>query len=125
MGGSAYKERLWGSTHLVTEDIGMGMGDIAINFTSPIEFGFDAKKLKNPNILSIICSVGSANMVHIARKNPKGIGIELRTRFWFPLHDGHSVPEELLRGLTFHALEEYSHLGQLLPKVCEEFSLKN
>ena len=120
----AYKERLWGSTHLVTEDIGMGMADISINFTSPVEFGFDAEKLKNSNVLTIISSMGLTKMAHIFRKNPKGLGIELRTRFWFSSHEGHSVPEELLRGLTFHALEEYTHLGELLPKVYEEFCVK-
>jgi hypothetical protein len=113
-------ERNWDCIHHVNEDIGMGAGEIKINFVSPEEFGFDMKRFKEPNASTAVCAVGGSRMVHIARKIEGGI--ELRTRFWFPseLH----VPLALLKGLNYHALEEYSNLAKILPSLYQEYGPK-
>lgn len=113
-------EKNWDVTHTVNEDIGMGAGDLKIGFVSPKEFGFDMNRFKLPSVATAVCASGGSQMVHIAR--PVKGGIELRTRFWFP-SQAH-VPLELLKGLNYHALEEYSNLAKILPSLYKEFGPK-
>ena len=116
-----WNERLWHTTHHVTEDIGVGPSEISINFVSPAEFGFDMQKYNASGVGTAICAVGAAKMLHIARTTQDG-GVELRTRFWFPAEA--KVPMEMLKGLNLHALEEYSNLASFLPEIYREFGPK-
>lgn len=114
------RQRNWGVTHIVNEDIGVGAGEIQINFVSPMEFGFDMDQFKEPNAATAICAMGVAKMVHIAR--PMNGGIELRSRFWFAANA--HVPIVLLKGLNYHALDEYSNLAAILPSLYKEYGPK-
>lgn len=113
-------QKNWDCIHHVNEDIGTGAGEIKINFVSPKEFGFDMTRFKEPNVSTAVCAVGASRMVHIARK--VNGGIELRTRFWFPA-EAH-VPLVVLKGLNYHALEEYSNLAKILPSLYKEYGPK-
>ena len=107
--------------HHVNEDIGVGAGEIKINFVSPKEFGFDVTKFKEPNASTAICASGGSRWFHIARKVTGGI--ELRTRFWFPAQA--NIPLSVLEGLNYHALEEYSNLAKILPLLYNEYAVKD
>lgn len=112
-----WKEKNWNVTHHVIEDIGLGKNEIKIHFVSPAEFGFDMTNFREPLVSTAICSQGGGSrMVHCARK--AYAGIELRTRFWFAPEM--NVPVEMLKGLNLHAVEEYSHLAQILPMIYKE-----
>jgi hypothetical protein len=114
-------EKNWDITHHANEDIGMGAMEIPISFVSPREFGFDMSQFKVPNVSTAICAIGGSKMVHIARSIDGGI--ELRTRFWFPAQA--NVPLALLKGLNYHALEEYTNLARILPMLYAEYGQKN
>jgi hypothetical protein len=114
-------ERNWNVTHHVKEDIGLGMSEIKIHFVSPKEFGFDMNQFKEPNVSTAICAIGGSKMLHFLRKIDGGV--ELRTRFWFPAEA--KVPIELLKGLNYHALEEYTNLAKILPSLYKEYGPKN
>jgi len=113
----SYKERLHLSTHLVTEDVGMGKDKIVINFLSPTEFGFDADKL-NTNKETIICAkVGSpktgvwvVDMCHFVRITDDGV--EMRRRRLIPKKTGSSM--------FHHCSQEYHNLASFLPELYEE-----
>lgn len=111
------KERNWGVTHHVKEDIGVGPSDIEIHFVSPQECGFDMSRFTEPAVGSAICATGGSKMVHIARRISGGV--ELRSRFWFPPEA--RMPMVVLRGLNLHNLEEYSNLAAILPSLYKEF----
>jgi phloretin hydrolase len=78
-----------------------------------LSIGFDPARFKE----GAETAVGSVQqgMTHVARK--VGSGIELRTRFWLPP----GTPVAVLKALTYHALEEYAHLANLLPALYQEF----
>lgn len=42
------RERIYGVTHVVNEDVGMGSGDISISFEDPTEMGFTQNDISNP-----------------------------------------------------------------------------
>lgn len=111
------RERNWGVTHHVKEDIGVGASDIEIHFVSPQDCGFDMSRFTEPAVGTAICAAGGAKMVHIARRIPGGV--ELRSRFWFPPEA--KMPMVVLRGLNLHNLEEYSNLAAILPSLYKEF----
>lgn len=141
-----YRERLHLSSHLVTEDVGIGKDKILIDFMSPANFGFDETRL-DPKIETIICArVGSpergvwgTEMCHYVRV--KETGVEMRSRFWI----GHEVkrmggiaqgflnsilntgfvkrkllPKELGRSMFHHCSQEYHNLADILPELYRE-----
>lgn len=142
----SYKERLHLSTHLVTEDVGMGKDKIIINFLSPIEFGFDKDKL-NTNKESIICArVGSpktdvwvVDMCHFVRITDDGV--EMRSRFWMGYKlermSGFGqgfinvilnkaflkrklIPKKAGSSMFHHCSQEYHNLRSFLPELYKE-----
>lgn len=113
-------EKNWDITHHANEDIGMGAMEIPISFVSPEKFGFDMNVFPVSNEGTAVCAVGGSKMVHIARRVDGGI--ELRTRFWFPAQA--NVPLALLKGLNYHALEEYTNLAKILPMLYAEYGPK-
>ncbi|PKF74850.1 hypothetical protein CW752_07035 [Chryseobacterium sp. PMSZPI] len=114
-------EKNWEVTHLINEDIGMGAADINIKFVSPEEFGFDMSQFKEPNVGTAICAKGFINMVHFVRRTKNGI--ELRSRFW--LSKELNPTNNALRGLNYHALEEYTNLEKILPMLYKEYGPKS
>ena len=119
------RERNWGCTHQVVEDVGMGRANIPIRFQSPEEFGFDMQRFKSPYAETAVCA--NSTMCHFVRAIEGGI--ELRTRFWFgyTLENGKPVrrhdfrvPEQQMRALNLHCIKEYTHLARILPVIHAE-----
>ena len=135
------EEKYMGITHYVVEDIGTGCNELAISFKHPEELGFDMNRFHKPNIAALIGAnvliyapgksmadpMGCNTMCHTVRELETG-GIELRTRFWFGyqmidgkpvkiLPDGIRMDPGVAKGLAHHAIEEYTRLSHLLPKV--------
>lgn len=141
----SYRERLHLSSHLVTEDIGVGKDKILIDFMHPSQFGFDKNKLDDT--ITIICArvgapdkgVWATEMCHFVRKVDKGV--EMRSRFWI----GHKVermggfaqgvlntilnttfvkknllPKGLGKAMFHHCAQEYHNLADILPQVYAE-----
>ncbi len=140
------EEKYMGITHYVVEDIGTGVTELAISFKTPEYMGFDMDRFIEPNVSAIATSnvfihapgksmappIGCNVMAHLVRRRPEG-GIELRTRFWFGYHiidgkpvkllpDGMSIDPAFPAGLSNHAIDEYTRLSYLLPKVYEKMS---
>ena len=136
-------EKYEGITHYVVEDIGTGCNELAISFKRPEELGFDMSRFKKPNIAALAGAnvliyepgksmgnpAGCNTMCHTVRELDGG-GIEVRTRFWFGyqmidkkpvkiLPDGVRMDETFPRGLAHHAIDEYTRLSYLLPKIYE------
>jgi hypothetical protein len=134
------RERTWGVTHEVLEDIGAGPGRLLINFKHPEDMGFEADKIGTEYCATIMAGDGfspgdepgppvAAVMVHFVRET--GGGIELRSRFWMGylikdgeavkvMPDGVSMPLEAPMGLFAHNIKEYSNLAELLPLLYAE-----
>lgn len=143
----SYAERLHLSTHLVTEDVGMGRDEILIDFMSPVDFGFN-EKLLNPEQITIICArvgapdkgVWATEMCHFVRKTDNGV--EMRSRFWIG-HDIYRmggiarglinrivnlppvkrtiIPKSIGINMFHHCSQEYHNLTEILPSVYEEY----
>ncbi len=128
------RQRNWGTTDIVNEDIGTGALPLGISFMSPEDFGYNMDEFRAPNVLTAInanCKLVEPNIPivcfsHVAREIPGGL--ELRSRFWLgwnvvdkkPVQVSNQVPLELVAGLARHCPKEYSNLAALLPKVYAE-----
>ncbi len=128
------RERNWGTTDVVDEDVGTGAVVLYISFMSPEDYGYDMDQFRAPNVLTAINSNGGmmeprsplVTFSHVAREIPGGI--ELRSRFWLgwniidkkPVRVADQVPFELVKGLAHHCPKEYTNLAAILPKVYEE-----
>lgn len=141
-----YSERLHLSSHLVTEDVGLGRDKILIDFMHPIAFGFDANQL-NLEKETIICAkvgapdkgVWGTEMCHFVRTTPEGV--EMRSRFWIgnkitrmsgfgktilnailnrPFVKRNLIPREVGLSMFHHCSQEYHNLAAILPTLYEE-----
>lgn len=132
------REKTWGTTHIVREDIGAGPDDLVLNFRYPKELGFEEEKVGTQYCATMMCANGhgpvpgkgvAAIMVHFIRD--AGEGIELRSRFWIGyglvdgeikklVPDGVRVPLEVVKGLFAHNLKEFGHLSNILPDLYQE-----
>jgi hypothetical protein len=134
-------ERNWGTTDIVTEDVGGGDIILNISFVSPADFGYDMKLFKKEKVQIAVSACVSADalggqslvaMSHVGRAMPGGI--ELRSRFWIgwtivdkkPVRVGQGIPaaefEVLAKGLAYHCPKEYYNLAAILPDVYAENS---
>jgi len=143
----SYRERLHLSEHLVSEDVGMGKGDILIDFKSPKEFGFDENKL-DPKKTTIICArvglpdkgVWFTEMCHFVRVVAGG-GVEMRSRFWMgnrvkrmggigqaflnallnqSFIKRNMIPQEAGSSMFHHCSQEYHNMSEFLPQLYRE-----
>jgi phloretin hydrolase len=124
------KQKLWGVTHTVTENLGFGPEKIHINFMSPGQLGFDINRFKEPYVSSVVGgNIDSAVMCHFIRKIEDGI--ELRSRLWVGyqiinkksvkiLQEEDQVPIEVAKHLALHIMKKYSNLAKLLPLIYYE-----
>jgi len=128
------RERNWGTTDIVYEDVGTGAVTLAISFMSPKDFGYDMDRFKTPNVLTAVNAnitllspeIPMVTFTHFAREIPGGI--ELRSRFWLgwhivdqkPVRVAEQVPLELAKGLAHHCPKEYANLAAILPEVYAE-----
>ena len=86
------KERYWGTTHIIREDIGMGADELFASFREPRELGYEQDKIGTDACSTIVCANSgttrsaqmSVVMTHFLRSVPGGS--ELRTRFWMGWH---------------------------------------
>jgi hypothetical protein len=141
------KEKIYGRTDHVKEDVGTGLEDIFIFFCHPAEIGFDMDRFNAPNAAAVYGGHGldtpvgaepwairaPAIMCHFIREIPGGI--EFRSRFWmgytlidrkpvFMLPSGVKVPEAAVQGLAEHNVREYTNLRNLLPGIYKELEGK-
>lgn len=133
-----------GMTHHVVEDIGGGvLNAVDISFLTPEDFGFDMDRFRSPNAEALAAAnvlakpVGAppeelslpVAFVHLVRNIPEGI--EVRNRFWIgyqivdkkpvlSLPPGVSIPEDAVRGLFLHDVQEFANLAAILPQLYVE-----
>jgi len=128
------RERIYGCSHDILEDIGGGPVKIMLDFKRPREFGFDETKIGSEAGSTIVCGVGrhgdfATIMTHLFREVAGGI--ELRSRFWVAYNivdgkpvklvpDGVRIPVDEVKGMFAHNIKEFSNLSVLLPKVYAE-----
>lgn len=129
------REKTWGTTHVVMEDVGLGASDLTLKFFYPQEFGYDESRVGTKECATMFSAMGhspvavSTIMTHFVRETTEGI--ELRTRFWIGykldngnvikvIPDGIQVPVEVVRCLFTHGIKEFGHLSTILPLVYEE-----
>nr|MDO8082087.1 hypothetical protein [Candidatus Freyarchaeota archaeon] len=140
------RERNWGCTHYVSEQIGsiklpqppkgadLKEYPLSLKFLSPKDFGFDMSRFKSPNVGTAICTMF---MCHFIREI-KG-GVELRSRFWLgykienkkpvldtsnPITSNADVVRVIIKELTLHSIIEFANLAKILPKVYAEETKK-
>ena len=142
----SYAERLHKSSHLVTEDVGMGKEEILIDFKNPVDFGLDSKKLNDQKNTVICARVGSpgkglwfVDMCHFVRKME--IGVEMRSRFWMGHNiekmkglgrrtiskllnlsfvKGNLIPMKAGSNMFHHCSQEYHNMAEFLPEIYKE-----
>jgi hypothetical protein len=128
------RERNWGTTDVVDEDIGGGSTVLYISFVSPEDYGYDMDQFRAPNVLTAVSANAAhgepgarmGTFSHVAREIPGGL--ELRSRFWLgwnitdkrPVRVVDQVPFEMVKGLAYHCPKEYANLAAILPRVYEE-----
>lgn len=132
------RERTWGTTHYVLEDIGVGPDYLLLDFAYPKDFGYDQEKVDSKYCASMMCANGhgvkpgqglTAVMTHMIREIEDGI--ELRSRFWIGyqivngkavkvLPDDVLIPMEACKKLFAHNIKEFTHLAAILPEVYRE-----
>ncbi len=129
------REKTWGTTHLIMEDVGLGASDLTLKFFYPSELGFDESKVGTKDCAALICAMGhspvavNAIMTHFVRETEEGT--ELRSRFWIGyrlengnvikvIPDGVEVPVVVARSLLNHCMKEFTHLAAILPQVYKE-----
>lgn len=132
------KEKYWGTTHIIREDIGGGADDLFACFRKPSEMGFDESLIGTKYCGTIITSnsgvrnepMASAEvMCHFVREIEGGI--ELRSRFWLGWHiiggkpvkmlpDGEITPMIKPKMLLAHNMKEFQNLADLLPRIYPE-----
>lgn len=132
----SYKERYWNTTHLIREDMGLGVESIHASFRSPEEMGFAADKIGTPACGTIVTALAGPNdgsnsqiMCHFIRETADGV--ELRSRFWLgwtiinkkavrTLPDNRRMEEIVARHLLLHNIKEFANLASFLPQLFEE-----
>lgn len=133
------KEKYWGTTHLIREDIGMGPDNLYATFRKPSEMGFEEDKIGTSACSTIVTANsgilegGSASfecvMCHFVRECEDGI--ELRSRFWLGwniiggkpvklLPNERTIPLEATKALLAHNMLEFENLAALLLKIYPE-----
>jgi hypothetical protein len=143
------RERYWHNPHYAKEDVGIGPDTMRITFMPPAEFGFDASRLEQANVATILCTrVGSeskhaehTDMCHFVRKTSDGV--EMRSRFWIgrkiyfakfgkdSFITKHIVNTRLIRKLAIpsdapyqtamHCAQEYNNLAEILPELYNKY----
>ena len=135
-----YQEKLWDTTHEITEDTGMGPDQIVINFKYPGDCGFKAELIGTDACATLVCGKGYGKgqppfavpptfMTHFVREIEGGI--ELRSRFWMGwnyvngkdvkvLPDGMRYPDMAAMSLALHNVKEFTNLAAILPSLYAE-----
>lgn len=135
-----------GRNSIIKEYIGNNLLEAAIQFKSPLEFGFPSEVLNQKDKVVYICAklghptlpVDYGYLIHQIRKT--GQGAEMRSRFWVGgqyvslrkkgkiaqavaavLKTFKSLPPNFAQDLLRHCSEEMNHLAAFLPALYHEF----
>ncbi|MEM6807023.1 MAG: FAD-binding protein, partial [Bacteroidota bacterium] len=139
-----------GRTSIIKEYIGESLLDAAIQFKSPLDFGFSFESVNQTEKAVYICAkIGHPNfpvdygyLVHQLRETPAGT--EMRSRFWMSgkyvsarkeniisnaavkiLQNFKTLPRDFGRDLMLHCAEEMSHLASILPELYNTYAKKD
>ncbi|MBX7181091.1 MAG: FAD-binding protein [Bacteroidia bacterium] len=131
-----------GRTSIIREYIGEELSDAAIQFKSPLDFGFSKASISEKNKQVFICArlglvdapIDFGYLVHQIRQTENGS--EMRSRFWIGaaylgLRNGGKIPElakfigsklkplpkNFAQNLLLHCGEEMGHLAGFLPEL--------
>lgn len=137
-----------GRDSIIREYIGKNLLDAAIQFKSPLEFGFSAESINRKDEAVYICArlghtslpVDYGYLVHQVRKTTDGA--EMRSRFWVGgryvalrkngkaadiitaiIKKFRSLPKNFAYDLLQHCSEEMNHLAAFLPGLYQEYQL--
>lgn len=136
-----------GRNSIIEEYIGETPLDAAIQFKSPLDFGFSFESINQTDKAVYICAkighpkfpVDYGYLVHQVRVTPEGT--EMRSRFWMSgkyvsaRHDNiinhaavkilqkfKTLPKNFGRDLLLHCAEEMSHLASILPDLYQTYA---
>lgn len=128
------REKTWGVSHYILEDVGNGPDFLKLNFLRPRDFGYDEGIIGTDQCESMVCAIGegkvAAAMTH--KWYPYKDGVIFVSHFWIGMHknedgtitkaipDGAKVPVFLAKGLYSHNIKEFANLASILPEVYEE-----
>lgn len=139
-----------GRNSIIKEYIGKNILDAAIQFKSPLEFGFSHEAVNNIEKAVFICAkighpelpVDYGYLVHQIRATTEGA--EMRSRFWLGgkyvsvrkkgriaevvtevLKKFKSLPDNFAQDLLRHCSEEMNHLAKILPSLYQKFAEKD
>ncbi|MEM7655630.1 MAG: FAD-binding protein [Bacteroidota bacterium] len=131
-----------GRTSLIKEYIGPNVLEAAIQFKSPLVFGFSFDAINHSDKAVYICArlghhklpVDFGYLIHQIRQTPQGT--EMRSRFWVGgkyvaartenilnkaavsiLKTFQSLPKNFGQDLLMHCAEEMNHLASILPEL--------
>ncbi len=127
------REKTWGMSHYIIEDIGDGPDALKLNFLRPSDFGYDESLIGTPACSSMVCAVGEGKCAAAVTHKwfPYQEGVLFCSRFWIGMAridgeiikvvpDGASVPEIVAKGLFAHNIKEFTNLAAILPEVYAE-----
>lgn len=127
------REKTWGVSHYIIEDVGAGPDFLKLNFLRPRDYGYDESLIGTERCESLVCAIGeggcAAAMTH--KWFPYQDGVLFCSRFWIgmgtvegrivkTIPEGVRIPEMVPRGLFGHNIKEFSNLAKILPDVYRE-----
>ncbi|MEM7513861.1 MAG: FAD-binding protein, partial [Bacteroidota bacterium] len=139
-----------GRNSIIREFIGEDSLDAAIQFKSPLEFGFSHEAVNHPQKAVYICAkighptfpIDYGYLVHQVRVTDQGT--EMRSRFWMSgkylsarkdniinqaavkvLEKFKVLPKSFAKDLLLHCAEEMTHLASILPKLHESYATES
>ncbi|HAP61904.1 MAG TPA: hypothetical protein DCR93_21195 [Cytophagales bacterium] len=139
-----------GRNSIIKEKIGKMTLSAAIQFKSPIEFGFPYRTVNRPDNAVYICAkIGHpklpfdyGTLVHQVRVTEEGT--EMRSRFWMSgryvsarqdnllnrasaeiLQKVKALPREFAQDLLRHCAEEMNHLASILPDLYKQYATQD
>ncbi|MEM6347048.1 MAG: FAD-binding protein [Bacteroidota bacterium] len=135
-----------GRNSIIEEYIGDNIFEAAIQFKSPLDFGFSYEAINHPEKAVYICArighpslpVDYGFLVHQVRRT--AAGVEMRSRFWMNgkyvaarhnnilnkaavkvMQKFKSLPKNFAQDLLQHCAEEMSHLASILPALYQQY----
>lgn len=125
------KEKTWGVTHDIIENIGLGSERLLLKFYKPNDLGYDLSLIGLPTCAAIVCAVGkSSSPALMTHKVVLGEGGGwLKSHFWMGygmdeqkglvklVPDGQKIPELVPKALFGHCIKEFSNLASFLPEL--------
>lgn len=129
-------QRIWDTTHVISENVVAGAEEIILDYLSPDRMGFDETRLDADT--AMVCANGRTKVpgqgldcvnAQILRKGKNGY--EIRSQFWigYQIRNGRveqvndesvCVSLESAKSMFAHCREEYAGLSMFLPSLFKE-----